>query len=159
MRVASLLIAAVLTASASAAMARQAVSAEAELQAVRECRPIADEHARLACFDRASAPGAATASDDGVAPPAATRHRGPSVAAAQPTPPATHSSGRLVALREGAPGQWRFTLDSGMRWNMVESRSTIELPKPGATIFVKRTPLGGYLLDWGSAVTVRVVPG
>jgi len=148
----------------AAPVAAQSATAEDQLRDVQQCRSISDRDARLACFDKASTPIPLVAAPPRVQSPdradTPERQRASRSTRAQAAPPPESALGaaHLVSLREGTPGQWQFTLDNGSRWRMIEGKSAMDLPKRGATITVRHTALGGYLLDWGTSVSVRVAP-
>lgn len=154
----------------------QAPSAEQQLDSVQACRAIVDVAQRVACYDRASAPGAAPA--QAVTPPAPPPPppptpeqqfgRSPERArpAPPPPPPAQQAraaeprqldqiSAKIVSLRSDALGRLSFVLDNGQVWRMTESEGTFDFPGRGDTVTIRRGAIGGYRLDWGS-VGVRV---
>ena len=134
-------------------------SAEDQLRTIQGCRTIAEPDARLACFERTSAPTPLIAE----APRATRAARATGVAApsraiaAAPAMPDKRLGAQLVSVRQAGPGSWQFALDDGTRWRMTESKSVLDLPHAGSKITVRHTALGGYLLDWGGA-SVRVEP-
>ena len=152
----------------------QAPSAEQQLGTVQACRSIADLAERVACYDRASAPGAAPAQAARTQPPAPPppppptpeEQFGRSPERARPAPPPPQEaraapqqldqlSARIVSLRSDALGRLSFVLDNGQVWRMTESEGVFDFPSRGDTVTVRRGPIGGYRLDWGS-VGVRV---
>ena len=153
----------------------QAPSAEQQLDSVQACRAIADVAQRVACYDRASAPGAAPA--QAAVPPAPPPPppptpeeqfgRSPERARPAPTPPPTQQaranepqqldqiSARIVSLRSDALGRLSFVLDNGQVWRMTESEGTFDFPGRGDAVTIRRGAIGGYRLNWGN-VGVRV---
>jgi hypothetical protein len=160
MRTVRLLILLGAAASATPSAAQSTSAADEQLRSVQACRSIADAGARLACFERESTPASGVASS---APPTQAAAE-PALRPARTAPApvaggqADLSSARLVSLSEGTPGQWQFVLDNGMCWKMTEGRSALDLPKRGTPIAVRHTALGGYLLDRGAGVSLRVAP-
>ncbi len=149
----------------------QGQSAAEQLGSVQACRTIADLAQRVACYDRASAPGAAPAPIAPVPPPPTPEEQfGRSAERARPAPPppppearaAASSpeldqlSARIVALRSDALGRLSFVLDNGQVWRMTESEGVFDFPSRGDTVTIRRGAIGGYRLDWGSNVGVRV---
>ena len=150
----------------------QAPSAEEQLGSVQACRAIADLAQRVACYDRASAPGAASTrvvqtQQPAPPPPPPTPEeqfgRTPERAPPSPPPPRQAAapqlldqiSARIVSLRSDALGRLSFVLDNGQVWRMTESEGVFDFPSRGDTVTVRHGPLGGYRLDWGN-VGVRV---
>jgi hypothetical protein len=151
-------------------------SAEQQLGSVQACRAIADVAQRVACYDRASAPAA-----PGAAPAQAARTQPP---APPPAPPPTpeqqfgHSperarpvapppearaareldqiTARIASLRSDALGRLSFVLDNGQVWRMTESEGVFDFPSRGDTVTIRRGAIGGFRLDWGTNVGVRV---
>lgn len=145
----------------------QAPSAEDQLDAVQRCRTIADLEQRVACYDRASAPGAQAAPVPPPPPPPSPEEQfGRSPERARPAPPPPPPEARvvqeldrieakIVTLRSDALGRLSFVLDNGQTWRMTESEGVLDLPSRGDTVTIRRGAVGGYRLDWGN-VGVRV---
>lgn len=155
----------------------QEPSAEQQLGSVQACRAIADVAQRVACYDRASAPGAAPPqaavlpAPPPPPPPTPEEQFGRSPERARPAPPppppptqqarATEPqqldqiSAKIVSLRSDALGRLSFVLDNGQVWRMTESEGTFDFPSRGDTVTIRRGAIGGYRLDWGN-VGVRV---
>lgn len=62
----------------------------------------------------------------------------------------------LVSRSDRGAGLWRFMLDTGTSWEMVET-TPFDLPRTGDAITIRHGKLGGYLMDIGSRSAVRVV--
>jgi len=153
----------------------QARSAEDQLGSVQACRAIADLEQRVACYDRASAPGAPPAQAARTQPPAPPPPppptpeeqfgRSPERSRPAPPPPPPQQarspqeidqlSARIVSLRSDALGRLSFVLDNGQVWRMTGSEGVLDFPSRGDTVTVRRGAIGGYRLDWGN-VGVRV---
>jgi hypothetical protein len=151
----------------------QAGSAEDQLGSVQACRAIADLEQRVACYDRASAPGATPAqaarteplAPPPPPPPTPEEQFGRAPERARPAPPPPQQartpqeidqlSARIVSLRSDALGRLSFVLDNGQVWRMTESAGVFDFPSRGDTVTVRRGAIGGYRLDWGN-VGVRV---
>ncbi len=152
----------------------QAPSASQQLDDVQACRAITDVAQRVACYDRASAPGAAPAqaarppAPPPPPPPTPEEQFGRSAERARPAPPPPPQqaraaepqqldqiSARIVSLRSDALGRLSFVLDNGQVWRMTESEGTFDFPSRGDTVTIRRGAVGGYRLDWGN-VGVRV---
>ena len=148
-----------------------AQSAEEQLGSIQACRAIANLEQRVACYDRASAPGAAPAqaarppAPPAPPPPTPEEQFGRSPERARPAPPPPQQarapeqveqiSAKIVSLRSDALGRLSFVLDNGQVWRMTESAGVFDFPSRGDTVTVRRGAVGGYRLDWG-AVGVRV---
>ena len=151
-------------------------SAERQLGDVQACRAIADVAQRVACYDRASAPGAAPAqaarapAPPPPPPPTPEEQFGRSPEHARPVPPPPpppqqaravepqqldQIQAKIVSLRSDALGRLSFVLDNGQTWRMTESEGVLDLPSRGDAVTIRRGAIGGYRLDWGS-VGVRV---
>ncbi len=152
--------------------AARAQSVSARLTA---CARIAEDGARLACYDRLSAglapvaPAAPTA-DKTPSPPAAARsgadmpHRAAASGAAddfglppKPAPRVSEDRRRTVIIaevRRTATGKLVFHMENGQVWRQVESKPMPPI-RPGMTATVKKGVLGSYLLRVARQ-TVRV---
>jgi hypothetical protein len=149
------------------AAARKGPSAEDQLRQILRCNGIADQQARVTCYDDA----ARQAMNEGAAP---------ATSAAAPTPrlkpedafglenvevarrpqrarpeELQEVSQPLVARLDDGRGYWLFRLANGSTWQMVE-RSVFEPPRAGQTVTIRRGLLGSYMMDFGKTVTVRV---
>ena len=161
-------------AGASAPLPVLAQSAADQLGTVQACRTIADVAARVACYDRTSAPGAVPAqaaraqpAAPPAPPPTPEEQFGRSPERARPAPPPPQQvqaarpqdldriSAKIVSLRSDALGRLSFVLDNGQVWRMTESEGVFDFPNRGDTVTVRRGAVGGYRLDWG-AIGVRV---
>jgi hypothetical protein len=158
------------------------MSADERLKLMLRCNAITEQLARAACYDDAATqalavePGAKGASGRQTAAPIA-RPNSPTAAAPaalaaetsfgadtmRPTdrakeeaPASRKINGRLVSRDDNGTGYLVFNLDSGASWQMTE-KSEFDLPATGDTITIRRTLLGGYLMDVGARSAVRVV--
>ena len=111
----------------------------------RSCRRIADDGARLACYDRHADQAAAPASPADFGLPA--------------RPPAEAIDAieaRITRVDPLPHGRRLIHLDNGQRWRQVESRSHPSL-KVGDQVRIRRASLGSFLLKReGSGATLRV---
>ena len=169
------LLATVAAAAAAPAAGQSPPSADQQLGDVQACRAIADVAQRVACYDRASAPVAAGAQPAQAIrspapppppPPTPEAEFGRSPERARPAPPPPQEvraaqeldriSARITSLRADALGRLSFVLDNGQVWRMTESEGVFDFPDRGDTVTIRRGEIGGYRLDWGTNIGVRV---
>lgn len=145
----------------------------------RECASIADDPARLACYDAAfgrpggqagpsttAVPAPAPAPAAGVATATATaakareefgltevekQARDPAKAEAQ----SESITGRVAGLGYRPTGELIVTLDDGQVWHQIESGRSVVL-KPGDEVTIRKASLGSYLLVTPKRIAVRV---
>jgi hypothetical protein len=173
-----------MAAAATTASARSygGMSADARLKLMLRCNAITEQQARATCYDDAARqalavePRAKGASAKDAAAPVP-RPNSPAAAApaalaadrsfgadtmrpvdrAKDEAPASRKiNGRLVSRDDNGTGYLVFNLDNGASWQMTE-KSEFDLPATGDTITIRRTILGGYLMDVGARSAVRVV--
>ncbi|MET1111740.1 MAG: hypothetical protein ABWX67_09470 [Allosphingosinicella sp.] len=156
--VAIMALAALVPASAPAKPKAQDARSNALIQGLSACRALADEKARLDCYDRASARLAEAVEKKelvvldqqeiretrrslfGFSVPNIPLFRGESGG----------DNGQLEAVIAGAAslggGKWRIRLEDGAIWDTNETRLGLSDPKPGQKIIIKRGTLGNYFL-------------
>lgn len=144
------------------------------LTALSACRGIADDAARLACFDRTSSALDAAERDGAVviverqqirearrqlfgfnapALPALFGRAGdesdvePEVASVETT---------LLGAGQDREGKWTFRLADGSEWRQIDSAPVRFQNRTGTEIRVRRAALGSYLLTAGASRAVRV---
>lgn len=105
---------------------------EPRMQAVLACQAISANEARLQCFDQAILPLKQAVSSGGLV---LTNRKGP--AAFEGVVKASGAS--------GANGYW-ILFENGDRWSTTTKNSR-KLPPAGATLKVKRTPMGTYWIS------------
>lgn len=126
-------------------------AAPEDLEAARACASIADDRARLACFDRAYGVGAVADAkpdphfgDNGQLPA--------SRAISKALPKAVTATIQAVAKLQG--GLFRLTLDNGQIWQTVEADWALEFTSSDH-VTISRMSLGGYQISRaGSARSV-----
>jgi hypothetical protein len=176
MRMSRVALFSVLAATAAAPGLAQAPSAEQQLGTVQSCRAIVDVAERVACYDRASAP-AAPAIQQAARPPAppppppASPEQQFGLERARPAPPPPPTpqqqvqaaardidqiTAKITSLRADALGRISFVLDNGQVWRMTESEGVFDFPNRGDTVTIRRGAVGGFRLDWGTNIGVRV---
>jgi hypothetical protein len=136
------------------ALASQAAWADPD--ALRRCRALADDAARLACYDAIATPAAAAAAAPGAAPATA---GGPSAARfglPEEPSPVDRIESRIAGRFEGWGPRDRIRLANGQVWQVADdSRGAYWLDSP--RVVVRRGALGGFLLEIeGVRALVRV---
>lgn len=151
-------LAALVPGSAPAKPKAQDARSNALIQALSACRGVADEKARLDCYDRASARLAEAVDKKelvvmdrqeiqetrrslfGFSVPDIPLFRGE----------AGKDSGKLETVIAGASrlegGKWQIRLEDGAIWQTSETRLNLSDPKPGQKIIIQRGTLGNYFL-------------
>ncbi|HET9640493.1 MAG TPA: hypothetical protein VFP12_14940 [Allosphingosinicella sp.] len=151
-------LAALMAASAPARPKAQDARSNALIQALSACRGVADEKARLDCYDQASARLAEAVDKKelvvmdrqeiqetrrslfGFSVPDIPLFRGE----------AGKDSGKLETIIAGAGrlegGKWAIRLEDGAIWHTTETRLNLSDPKPGQKIVIQRGTLGNYFL-------------
>lgn len=151
-------LATLVSASASAKPKAQDARSNALIQSLSACRGVADEKARLDCYDQASA--RLTEAVDkkelvvmdrqeiretrrslfGFSVPNIPLFRGE----------AGGDDGKLETTIAGAGriegGRWQIRLEDGAVWQTSESRLNLSDPRPGQKIIIQRGTLGNYFL-------------
>jgi len=130
-----------------------------QLQRLIDCRKIADNTARLACFDAAAAAmDQAEAKGDIVVvdreQARAVRKQAfgftlPSLAIferGEKPEQIDHVSGVIAAARADANGKWVLRLEDGAVWRQIDGDAPHRDPKAGMPVEVKSATLGSYLL-------------
>ena len=137
---------------------------------VVDCRAIADEGQRLACYDReVTQLQQATARNEivivdrdqirktrrtlfGLTLPNLAIFGGTDDEADGVTSIDT----TLTRVSETPDGKWVLTLQEGGTWVQTDSRELIEDPRPGSTITIRRAALGSYLANVQKQRAIRV---
>ena len=125
------------------------------------CRAVADDAARLACFDRESAPLAARPAAPVLSPEQRFGLGAAAVATkeaelGQPREPAAAAvDGRLVAIAAGTDGRFVFTLDNGQAWRQLLAGSDLLL-NVGDRVTIVRGALGSFVLRAPSTRSCKV---
>jgi len=156
-------------------VARDAPVRPPAIQAVFDCRGITDDKERLACFDTGIAKlDAAQASGDiamvdreqvretrrklfGFTLPSLAIF-GSADAKGRPgrdRDDFDEITSTISAARPNSEGMWIITLEDGARWEQTGSVVFGRLPKPGATVVIKRAALGSFKMSIGSSPAVK----
>lgn len=151
-------LAALLAAPAAAKPKPQDARSNALIQALAACRAVADEKARLDCYDQASARLAEAVDKKelvvldrqeiretrrslfGFSVPNIPLFRGESGGDDGKLETTIAGTGRL------AGGKWAIRLEDGAVWHTTETRLNLADPKPGQKIVIQRGTLGNYFL-------------
>lgn len=137
---------------------------------LNQCRNVANDEARLACFDTAAA-----ALDQGEKSGEVIIIERSQVQAARrdlfgfnmPSLPNLFSRGEaddavnsietaLTRATQSADGKWVFQLENGAEWRQIDSMPVRFRNRPGEAVAVRNATLGSYLLTVGSSRAVRV---
>jgi hypothetical protein len=154
----AIVLAALVPAAAPAKPKAQDARSNALIRALSDCRGIADEKARLGCYDQAGARLAEAVDKKelvvldqqeiretrrslfGFSVPNIPLFRGEGGG----------DNGELETTIAGAAslggGKWRIRLEDGAIWDTNESWLGLSDPRPGQTIVIKRGTLGNYFL-------------
>jgi hypothetical protein len=133
---------------AGAAGAEPAADRYAQLLA---CRSVPDDAARLACFDRESAPLAARPAAPVLSPEQKFGLGAAAVASKEaelgrpPEPEAAAVEAQLVAVTAGADGRFVFALDNGQAWRQLLPGSDLLL-HVGDKVAIARGAFGSFVL-------------
>ncbi len=135
------------------------VSASTLEDGLRRCAAITDRVSRLACYDALAAGSAAPddtspGADDGFGRESLPRDVKDEPAA--PAPP-ERLTARIERLEQQPRGERVFHLSNGQIWTELETGRARY--RPGMSVTIERTTLGGYILstDTGRATRVRRV--
>lgn len=158
------------------AVAAAAPGRAAAANDVQACVAIADDAARLACYDRAVGRTGSRPPAAAVAAPAAAAATAPAAAAAAASDPAAEFglteaakrakspskpaepqsiSARVVSLRWRKYGEFVVTLDNGQVWEQIEPMPAATV-RIGDSVTVKKALLGSYTLVTAGKVPTKV---
>jgi hypothetical protein len=139
------------------------------VQAVVDCRKLADDTARLACYDKAAdALGAAEANGDVVSLDRTQRAqvRKEAFGFALPSltvldkgekPEAVDRIDDVVASAGQTPdGKWVIRMQSGAVWRQIDDYELARRPKPGMPVVIKRASLGSYMANVDGQPALRM---
>jgi len=130
------------------------------VQALAACKAQPDDAARLRCYDSAAAAlTAATARGDVVvldqAEVRTARHSLFGFSASRlPFFGGDRSGGeqsdeltaKIASARPIVGGKWQIKLEDGALWETTEASMTLDDPRPGNSLVIKRGPLGSYMM-------------
>lgn len=154
---------------AAAGAADKAAPPPPAVQAAIDCRKLAEDAARLACYDKAvDALGQALAGGQVVAVDhaqvQAVRRQAfgftlPSLSLFDRGAKPEEISEVVLTIEKawvGGDGKWVLQLEGGQIWRQIDTQAFSRDPKPGAKATIKRAMLGSYLMSVGGHAGVRV---
>ncbi len=140
-----------------------------QLQAVVDCRKLADGAERLACYDAAAArlDAAEAAGDVVVVDKAQIREarretfgfafKMPSFMTAGATAEEMESvDGVVKSARLGADGKWVVVLENGAVWRQIDTERVRRGPKPGSKVVIKTAMMGSFRMNIDGQTAIRV---
>jgi hypothetical protein len=139
------------------------------VQKLADCRKVAADTARLACYDAAAA-ALDTAEQKGevvvVEREKAEKVRKQAFGFAMPSlsifdrgqPAEAVDTVTLTVetARRGGDGKWVVRLEGGQVWRQIDTAELSRDPRAGASVTIKRASLGSYKLSTGGAAAIRV---
>ena len=136
--------------------------AQNQASALQACGAIKSKSARLDCYDQL-ARGAPAAE----APDATVQEAAPTVASfgresikrkhpRKEEQAESRITAEVVSATDNGIGHWLITLGDGAQWRMTERDDGFIPPRKGDMVTIRRSALGGYLMDAGHQVSVRV---
>jgi len=165
-------VVAVMAAFTSAGIARAAPAAQARastLQAVADCRKIADGAERLACFDQAAArlDTAEQSGDVIVVDRAQVREARRAAFGFNVSLPAFMTRGEapeeldsvtgvVGSARQTPDGKWVIKLADGAVWRQIDSDPVTRAPRQGSPVEIRKGALGSYFLKVDGQHSIRV---
>ncbi len=162
-------VAAVLAIGGAAALAQTPPPARAEiLRRLLDCRKVADNAERLACydaqagvFDQAEAKGDVVVVDREQArtvrrqafgfqlPSMALFERGEKIEDVE------NVASTVKSARRNSEGKWLVTLEDGSVWAQIDTERVPRDPKAGMEVKIRRAAVGSYLMNLGGQRAVR----
>lgn len=115
------------------------------------CRALADDGARLKCYDTLADHTLTTVGVPAPQPAPEYFGRPPDEArrvVEEQLGQADHLAARVVGCRKDRGGKLAFQLDNGQRWTQIDT--TTAQCRVGATVDIERAALGSYLLHYAS---------
>jgi hypothetical protein len=140
-----------------------------ELQQLIDCRKLADNTTRLACYDQAAASlDQAEAKGDIVVvnreqarkvrrqafgfslPSISLFERG------EKPEEVAQAEDKIVSVRKLPIGKWEFKLESGATWVQVDLTELPLDPKPGQSVKIHKASMGSYAMTIGNQRSIKV---
>jgi hypothetical protein len=144
-------------------------SRAAIVQKLTDCRKIADDKGRLACydetaaaFDQAEAKGDIVVVDREQARKVRRQAFGfsmPSITLfekGETQEELENVTGALASAGRAKSGHWVFTLDDGAVWSQVTAEELFKTPKPGMKVKIRKASLGSFMLQIENQSAIRV---
>lgn len=151
------------------ASAAAAPDRAASLTTLSDCRKVANDTQRLACYDDAAAAiDAAEAKGEIVVVDRdqARQVRRQAFGFALPSlsilersggnEPVDEITAKVVSARQGGDGKWVVVLEGGQTWRQIDTGELGRYPKAGGMVTIKRALMGSYKLSAGGAAAIRV---
>jgi hypothetical protein len=140
-------------------------NAQNQARALQACGAIKSKSARLDCYDRLAR--GAPAAQPAEAPDAAAQEAAPTAASfgresikrkrpRKEQQAESRITAEVVSATDNGIGHWLITLGDGAQWRMTERDDSFIPPRKGDMVTIRRSALGGYLMDAGHQVSVRV---
>lgn len=139
------------------------------VQKLTDCRKVADDSARLACFDaaagaleQAEAKGDIVVVDRAQAQQVRRQAFGLSLPSLSvfdrgDKPEQVESiESNITTARADPTGRWTLTLEDGSTWTQIEVDPPAIKPKAGMPVRVRKAPMGGFLLSVDGKHALRV---
>ena len=140
-----------------------------EMQQLIDCRKLADNTARLACYDSAaSALDQAEAKGDIVVVnrEQARKVRRQAFGFSMPSislfergekpEEVAQASDKIASVRKLLSGKWEFRLESGAIWVQVDLTELPLDPKPGQPVKIQKAAMGSYAMTVGNQRSIKV---
>lgn len=141
----------------------------AQLQAVVDCRKLADPTERLACYDQAAAglDAAEQAGDVVIVDRSQVREARraafgytvhlPDFMTRDATPEELERIEATVdSARQDATGRWILKLTDGAVWRQVESERVPRAPRPGSKVVIRTAAMGSFKMNIDGQTAIRV---
>jgi hypothetical protein len=151
------------------ALAAETAAPPATVQATVDCRKFADDHARLACYDRAVDALSQALGQGQVVAVDRAQVQAVRRQAFGFTLPSLNLFNRgekpeevdqvvlaVDAARRGPDGKWVIRLEGGQVWRQIDTGDFSRDPKPGAQATIKKAMMGSYMMMIGGHSAVRV---
>lgn len=144
------------------AAAHAQVDDRAAVNALRECRQIAEAAARTACYDGIPLSEPALAAAPAATPSPSPRPTGfGSNQLPQPSPAERGAPDRIAtrvaAATERTPGVLLLTLEDGAQWQFVDAApGSYDPPHRGSSVEIVGASLGSYLMRYVGQSSIRI---
>lgn len=147
------------------ALPAQVVRGPPSYEALMTCRTIADDAARLACFDgnAAALADAARSGDVVVTDREGARPSwrslfgfGAARTAEEQGEDVSEIETRVASAGQMASGRWIIVMENGQRWRQLDTRRLVTDPRPGHAVRIRRAALGSFLANIDGQTAIRV---
>lgn len=161
-------LAAVLAVGAAQAAAPVVRNVAPALKALLDCRGVADNDKRLACYDAAvdsitaaEKKGDVIIVDRQQAQAARRQAFGLDLSAlsifdrGEKSEDVDRIAGEVIKAVRGADGRWLLTLADGATWRQSDDRDLPSPPKPGSKVEIRKAAAGSYLMNVDGQIAIR----